>query len=217
MNSRELPKLKGKRIQLNPKARWTSGGEIDKLWLVRDATEEEVILSLIGGPLGPDVTLKRDHIHNYRTGSDGRSDGTLVLLSNVTVTMYATSGGYRVDPIHPILDRPQSASPSRPPAAQNFGIGSESCRINPTLTREEVEILISAADRGEIIVLSDQNGRFVCAGSSNFWDQNDRAVAVRYLEALELLRRRGLVKYDEGNLYSLTTAGFEMARRLGRP
>jgi hypothetical protein len=84
------------------------------------------------------------------------------------------------------------------------------------LSSEEVELLRSASLlRGEIIVLSaEQLGRWVRAGSRDFLDQDDPAVAVMYVEALESLCGRGLAKYDEGNLFMLTAEGFKIARTM---
>ena len=216
MNSKEIPKLNGKRLQLSPKARWVRRNgqfqELDGLWYVESATEDEVVMNYAEA-LAPTVTVKRDHIRNYSTGSDGKSDGFLVLLSRVLVDEFP--GGYRVKPIHPILERAPTAIPSQAPESPIIQIGREAGRPRVQLTREEAEILISAADRGEITIhSSDQHGQWVCAGSRHFWDDKDRAILVRYLEALKSLCRRGLAAYDEGNLYTLTSAGFEIARNL---
>ena len=84
-----------------------------------------------------------------------------------------------------------------------------------TLTEEEKELLRAAARRGEFLVVpTDQYGSMLLVEKRSFFDQADPAVAARYLEALERLKRRGLVRFDEGHLYVLTGSGFETARAL---
>lgn len=82
------------------------------------------------------------------------------------------------------------------------------------LSSAEQELLIAAADKGDIIKSSFDQGTMIRAGSRTFYDQSDPAVAARYIEALEALCNRGLAKYDEGDLYVLTSGGFRIAREL---
>jgi hypothetical protein len=85
------------------------------------------------------------------------------------------------------------------------------------LNQIEVEILINTPSSGEIILVNpDQTGKFLLLGGQAFPDPNnyDPALAARYLEALESLQRRGLVRYDQDELYVLKPAGFEARRRL---
>jgi class 3 adenylate cyclase len=80
---------------------------------------------------------------------------------------------------------------------------------------EETELLICAAGDGEIVVMStDETSDWVRAGARDFFDGSDRAVAALYLEALDSLRRRGLVRHSGGVLYELTGTGFKQAREL---
>ena len=83
------------------------------------------------------------------------------------------------------------------------------------LSQEEVEILIAAAVSGELIVFSSaQEGESLRAGAREFADSSDRAVAAIYLEALQVLVRRGLARWVAGIRYTLTGTGFKIARRL---
>lgn len=83
------------------------------------------------------------------------------------------------------------------------------------LSPEEIDILCAAAETGDIYLIAvDELGNWVAVGALNFLDQADRAYAAAYNEALESLQARRLVKYDEGNLYILTSAGFKLARAL---
>jgi hypothetical protein len=80
---------------------------------------------------------------------------------------------------------------------------------------EELDILLAAAERGEILVLeADQVGKWVAVGSNHYLDQADPAFAANYLEALESLIRQGLAKHDGGILFVLTARGFRVARAL---
>ena len=84
------------------------------------------------------------------------------------------------------------------------------------LNSEEVELLRSAnLSNGQFMVFrTDQLGRWVSAGSRDFVDQDDPAVAVTYVEALDSLCESRLAKHDEGNLYMLTAEGFKVARTM---
>lgn len=84
------------------------------------------------------------------------------------------------------------------------------------LSAEEVEILRWANLLGGhiFVISSEQLGRWVRSGPQDFVNQDDPAVAVTYVEALESLCGRGLARYDEGSLYMLTSAGFKMARTI---
>lgn len=84
-----------------------------------------------------------------------------------------------------------------------------------SLSAEEIEILISAAEDGEISLLSsDETGAWVCSGNRDFMDPSDRAVAAMYVEALKSLCRRELVTHAGGIAYDLTGSGFKQARAL---
>jgi hypothetical protein len=83
------------------------------------------------------------------------------------------------------------------------------------LSAEEIEILCAAADKGEIDLFSaDECADWVAVGPQDFRDETDPAYAAGYVDALESLQTRGLVKYDEGSLYVLTGTGFKLARAL---
>jgi hypothetical protein len=83
------------------------------------------------------------------------------------------------------------------------------------LSAEEVDLLMVAADSGEIFLLSaDQSGNWVRAGGKDYIDWGDPAHATSYVEALDSLCSRGLARHDGGILYRLTTAGFRLGREL---
>ena len=65
-----------------------------------------------------------------------------------------------------------------------------------------------------MILSSEQTGKWVAVGASDFINLDDREVAARYLEAFDSLYRSGLVRHDEGNLYVLSGSGFKVAREL---
>ena len=80
---------------------------------------------------------------------------------------------------------------------------------------EEVNILIAAAEHGQIAVFdSDQLGKWVSVQPTHFLDQTDPAYAATFLDALESLRNRMLVRYEGGCLFVLTGKGFTVARAL---
>jgi uncharacterized protein YjhX (UPF0386 family) len=88
--------------------------------------------------------------------------------------------------------------------------------LHDDFPEEELRLLIAAADDGEIREHSvDQiSGKWVEAGGEYFLDQSDPALAALYLDAFDSLRRKGLVRYEGGDLYMLTGRGFKIARAL---
>jgi len=101
-------------------------------------------------------------------------------------------------------------------ALKNIGKTSTiSERTEPTLYREEVEILITAAERGMIYVLETaQLGKWVRVENKDFVNQKDPSIAALYLDGLDSLCHRGLAKWQSGILYRLTGVGFQKARAL---
>lgn len=88
-------------------------------------------------------------------------------------------------------------------------------RYSEELSGEEVDLLIAAAERGDISVLADeQTGKWVRAGGSDYSDPADPAYARTYVDALRSLCRRRLAEHDAGVLYVLTSNGFRIARAL---
>lgn len=103
MNRRMLPRLKGKRLELHPKAlliKDNQDSEISWPWIVQWATENEVVLRFGGPEIGPDITLNRDHIHSYTTGSAGTNSGFLKLHFRVKVV---SLGKWYLEPISSFL------------------------------------------------------------------------------------------------------------------
>lgn len=84
-----------------------------------------------------------------------------------------------------------------------------------TFSKEEIDLLIYAADKGDIHVLSsDETGSWVRVGSRHLSDKLDPAVAATYVEAVDSLCFRRLAKHDGGVLFVLTGTGFKIGRAL---
>ena len=87
--------------------------------------------------------------------------------------------------------------------------------LHAEFSEEELMLLIAAADSGEIMKYSaNEIGEWIVAGRQHFYDHSDPAFAAFYLDAFETLRRKGLVRYEGGELYMLTGRGFKIARAL---
>lgn len=85
------------------------------------------------------------------------------------------------------------------------------------LSEFEKELLINAADNGEIYILSaDGVPNWVRIERKNFCDVNDHAFTMKYLDAFKNLCERGYIYHDTGILFRLTSAGFEVARKLSK-
>jgi hypothetical protein len=84
------------------------------------------------------------------------------------------------------------------------------------LSQIEVEILVNTPDSGEIVVTEFQLGKYLLLGGRGFPDPNnyDPTLGARYLDGLGSLQRRGLIRYDAGDLYTLTGNGFDVRRHL---
>jgi hypothetical protein len=84
-----------------------------------------------------------------------------------------------------------------------------------TFSQEELDLLIYAAEKGDIHVLSsDEMGSWISIGPRHFWDKLDPAVAAAYVEAVESLCSRRLAKHDGGVLFVLTGTRFRIGRAL---
>jgi hypothetical protein len=91
----------------------------------------------------------------------------------------------------------------------------DSLHSSTSVSQEGAELLIACADHGDIHLLdSAQGGSWVSIGGRNFLDPDDPAHAAVYRDALEELIAKRLVRLEGGILYSLTGAGFKVARRL---
>ncbi len=82
---------------------------------------------------------------------------------------------------------------------------------------EEIDILVAAGKSGDIYLLETQQGDLVRAGIEDFYDPEDPAFAAAYVEALESLIGRGLVRHKKEQLYNLTGSGFKLARAIVAP
>lgn len=82
---------------------------------------------------------------------------------------------------------------------------------------EEIDILCAAAEKGEIHLIEvNELHPWVMVNNVSFSDDSDPANAAAYLEALESLLRRRLVRHEGGILYVLTGTGFKVARSLNQ-
>lgn len=134
--------------------------------------------------------------------------GEVEVKHGVKVHVYNFVDGELGNPVTPAKVEAQRSADSGVPIPRTS---------QDSLSPEEIEVLIAAADKGEISVLStDETGAWVRAGRRNFADKSDRAVAAVYLEALRSLRRRGLVTHAGGIAYDLTGRGFQQAREFKR-
>lgn len=87
--------------------------------------------------------------------------------------------------------------------------------LHEDFSEEELMLLVASAEDGELMKnYADQIGHWVEAGRQHFFDQSDPAYAALYLDAFDSLRRKGLFRYEGGDLYMLTGRGFKIARAL---
>jgi uncharacterized protein YjhX (UPF0386 family)/uncharacterized membrane protein YciS (DUF1049 family) len=80
------------------------------------------------------------------------------------------------------------------------------------LTVEEMELLADAQQAGEVYVMQTQAGTWVQSGNKDFVNLEDKAYAPKYIDALNLLLDKKLVRHERGQRYSLTSKGFETVR-----
>ncbi|MBW4540097.1 MAG: LapA family protein [Myxacorys chilensis ATA2-1-KO14] len=81
------------------------------------------------------------------------------------------------------------------------------------LTVQEMELLTDAQQDGGIHVKRSQAGSWVRVGNKDFLNLEDKAYTAKYLDALDSLLEKKLVKHDRGQWYPLTSTGFETARK----
>lgn len=67
-----------------------------------------------------------------------------------------------------------------------------------------------------VVMTADQFGAWLRSGSKDFVSQEDRAVALLYLDALERLISRGMATHSDGFAYRLTHSGSAATKKLKR-
>lgn len=202
MNKGKLPKLKNQQLRIRPVVRRFDdlGHElapIDNIWSVSAATEAGVTLS--NESTGHYLSLNADNIHEYQSDPTGKNQGFLILNAEVFIQGLQV----RVEPRDP------RGSPTYVPVRRVLP--------QPTLQleREERDILIAASNDGLItIIRTEQLGDWVRAGPCDFVDQNDRAIAAGYLDAIRSLVGKQLARNLEHESFELTKQGFRVAREL---
>lgn len=83
-----------------------------------------------------------------------------------------------------------------------------------TFTAEEIELLSQVTDRGEIWLLESEQARWVRAGTTNLQDDTNATYAAAYVDALATLVQKRLARKSDGRLFSLTSDGFRIVRRI---
>lgn len=89
--------------------------------------------------------------------------------------------------------------------------------IMENLNSEEREILLDAAENGGEIYLGKTQAGEIVEGTKQFGNWDDRRSRTKYIEALESLIGKKLIKHDEGILYCLTSKGYEINQELTLP
>jgi len=89
-------------------------------------------------------------------------------------------------------------------------------RVRGQMSEAEREILQAASADGTIYVLETDQLLYpvVQPGGRTVGNQSNMESLATYWNALQLLRRRGLVEHVEGTLFRVTANGFVMAKRL---
>jgi hypothetical protein len=200
MNKSMLPKLKGQRVRIRPVARRFNeiGQELeetDDTWFVEEADQRGV--SLRNDRTDHKLSLNPDNIVEYQTDPPEAKRGFLLLKTEV----FLQGRRLWVEPRDPM------GGPTRVPVP----------RVLPQLMLdfEEIEILVAAASDGFIPIMgADQVGDWVRAGSYDFYDLGDRAVAARYLSAVPSLVAKGLARSVGHRSFELTGKGFAAGRLL---
>ncbi len=92
---------------------------------------------------------------------------------------------------------------------------SNSTAFDPEITAAEADILAATTDDGWIYIMrSDSYGQIVSAGEGNFFSEKDASVQAKYLDAIESLRIKKLIRSEGHDAYKLTGRGFELSRAL---
>jgi predicted nucleotide-binding protein len=101
------------------------------------------------------------------------------------------------------------------PAENPKAIISDSSAFGPELTTAEADVLAATTDDGWIYIMrSDSHGQIVSAGNGNFFSETDASVQAKYLDAIESLQTKRLIRPEGHDAYKLTGRGFELSRAL---
>jgi predicted nucleotide-binding protein len=87
--------------------------------------------------------------------------------------------------------------------------------VVPGLTVAEAEIIEATPDHGWIYLRrTDAYGQFVSAGKGDFFRETDASHQAKYVDALESLLAKNLVRSEERDAFRLTGRGFEIRKSL---
>jgi predicted nucleotide-binding protein len=85
----------------------------------------------------------------------------------------------------------------------------------PGLTVAEVEIIAATPDHGWIHILrSDAYGQIVSSGKGNFFNEKDASYQAKYVDALESLLGKKLIRSEGRDAYRLTGRGYAIFKTL---
>ncbi|HTL88193.1 MAG TPA: ATP-binding protein [Leptolyngbya sp.] len=102
-------------------------------------------------------------------------------------------------------------------AAFNLSITDERSPLTQgELTLEECDLLHYAQETKELKLLENQAGNYVKTGNRSFKHWEDQEKRIKYLDALDSLEKKELVKHEGGTLYRLTFKGFEAISRISQ-
>lgn len=200
MNKGMLPKLKNQHLRIRPIARRLNelGQELeaaDDTWFVEEAAQAGV--GLRNERTLHKLSLNSDNILEYQTDPGGEGRGFLLLKTEV----FLQGNRLWVEPRDPRGGATYVPVPRVLPQAM--------------LDSEEIDILVAAAADGLILILSvDQLGEWVRAGSYDFLDKGDRAVAAGYLSSLSSMLVKQLIRSVGYPSFELTDKGFAAGRAL---
>lgn len=177
----------------NPNCRAsTSGPQIDSSKAINIGVAAHITAASSGGPrFDPELTT------NERQGSDNG----IWLCQNCAWLIDSDEQAYPID----LLREWKRLAEDR--ARTLIGQPSQA-NLKESLAIEELELLTNAQEEGGLSIQSNQSMSWVRAGRQDFVNSEDPAYAAKYLDALDALLEKKLVKHKQGIWYPLTFAGF---------
>jgi predicted nucleotide-binding protein len=168
------------------------------------------------GSLRPFSDVAGRHILRLNNSSERRQDFAERLRTagcpvELTGRNWHSVGSFEVD-------EPRSALPTdKPGTTGGHALEMEPNDRNPVtaLTEAEAEIIMAVPDHGWIYVMrSDAHGQFVNSGDGEFFRPEDASHQAKYLDALDSLLAKRLVRPESPDAYRLTGRGFELRKAL---
>jgi len=168
------------------------------------------------GKLRPFSDVGGRHILRLNNTSERRQDLADRLKNagcdvNLTGRDWHTAGLFELKDVGQAITSKSVSSVSENPKV----VSSNHSEAFSELTAAEAEIITATPEEGWIhLMRSDSHGQIVASGKGSFFNEKDASYQAKYVDALESLLFKKLIRSEGRDSYRLTGRGFEICKAL---